>query len=115
MKEKHYEKRRRHQTWIDAARDIGLVLRKYGLTLHVTVDTKALIEKYPFIAPKCECTEERPIGVHPKPIKGGGFQLRTFCHSCLVDSKASVAWDRLGRDAVIAIFANYFREVNHGS
>ena len=108
-----------HEKWIQAAQEIAPLLEKHEISLQTPFfsfkwhDTKTQFTLFTENCyPKCACRDDgdRMFGIAPFKMKNGKYQLRLGCFLCLKVGPQSLKWDdlTLGKERVIAIFANYF-------
>ena len=105
------EKQKRHETWIQAAKDLATVCQKHGIThVYSDISTPVIKALFPERLPSCNCTDDgdQALGILPKALKNGRYQLRTLCYFCLLESTQNLRWDPIGKESVIFIFTNHF-------
>lgn len=107
------EKQKRHNNWLQAGKDFAKVCSKNKLAyLDDKLSTSEIKSMFPEASPQCNCTDDgkRYLGIIPKVIKGGRYSLRTKCYLWTLLGTKNLHWDTIGRERVILVFANYFRE-----
>ena len=108
------EKQKRHESWIHAGRELATICMKHGID-HINcgypnINANWIHENIPGTAPSCQCRDDgdRILGITPKVLKNGHYQLRTICYLCLLEGTQNLRWDPIGKEKVIFIFTNYF-------
>ena len=105
------QKLRLHQSWVRAGKEFAAVMRKHKIhRLNDGLSTGFIEVCFADALPHCGCRDEgdRILGIVPKRIKGGQYQLRVLCVLCCEQGSRNLRWDAVGREAAIVVFANYF-------
>lgn len=111
---------RDHEQWIADARKLSSTLLGIDVELNDLPETRHVEHAYSGRQlPQCNCTDDgdRMLGITPKEIKGGSYQLRTVCHLCRREGTQSLKWNEgiLYRETVIKVFARFFmNEARYG-
>ena len=72
------EKKRRHDSWVQAGKALSAVMRKYGVSrLNTDLYTSLIESRFPGALPSCECREDgdKALGVVPKLTKNGSIPI----------------------------------------
>ena len=104
-KEHWKQKKRRHDRWIQSAKEANKVL-----DLPNTLDKKpTILFSNPHQFPTCKCKDDSDrMLFYQVDETENGYRIHIICVLCLQKGKQQIAWDPIGEEIVTCILSRHF-------